>query len=52
MLVRAPEALRRRIPALHPPEPGRAALEERVRAAFDPSGVFDTGRFRGEPHAD
>jgi len=45
MLVRAPEALRRRVPAFHPqPEPVRA-LEARVRRAFDPAGVFETGRF-------
>jgi len=44
-LVRAPEAMRRTVPALHPPAPGLAALEVRVRRAFDPSGVFETGRF-------
>jgi glycolate oxidase FAD binding subunit len=44
MLVRAPEALRRTVPALHPqPEPVRA-LEARVRRAFDPAGLFETGR--------
>ncbi|RIA43759.1 glycolate oxidase FAD binding subunit [Hephaestia caeni] len=45
MLIRAPEALRAAVPALHPPAPGVAALEERVRRAFDPAGVFETGRF-------
>jgi glycolate oxidase FAD binding subunit len=45
MLVRAPEALRTEVPALHPPAPGVAALETRVRRAFDPAGVFETGRF-------
>jgi glycolate oxidase FAD binding subunit len=45
MLVRAPEAMRRAVPALHPqPEPV-IALEARVRRAFDPAGVFETGRF-------
>jgi glycolate oxidase FAD binding subunit len=44
-LIRAPEALRREVPALHPPAPGVAALEVRVRRAFDPMGVFETGRF-------
>ena len=44
MLVRAPEAMRAEVPALHPPAPGVAALEARVRRAFDPAGVFETGR--------
>ncbi len=45
MLMRAPEAMRAAVPALHPPAPGVARLEERVRRAFDPAGVFETGRF-------
>jgi len=45
MLVRGPAALRDRIGAFHPAVPGIAALEERVRRAFDPNGVFETGRF-------
>ena len=45
MLVRAPEAMRANIPALHPPAPGVAALEARVRRGFDPAGVLETGRF-------
>lgn len=45
MLLRAPEALRTQVPALHPPSAGVAALETRVRRAFDPAGVFETGRF-------
>jgi glycolate oxidase FAD binding subunit len=45
MLLRAPEALRAGIPAFHPPAPGLAALETRVRRAFDPLGLFETGRF-------
>ncbi len=44
-LVRAHAAVRRAIPARHPPTPGVAALEARVRRAFDPDGVFETGRF-------
>lgn len=51
-LVRAPAALRARIPAQHPRHPRLAALEERVRRAFDPDGLFETGRFVGEGHAD
>ena len=45
MLMRATEAMRAQVPALHPPTPGVAALESRVRRAFDPAGVFETGRF-------
>jgi glycolate oxidase FAD binding subunit len=45
MLVRAPSPMRAAVPALHPRAPGVAALEERVRRAFDPMGVFETGRF-------
>ncbi len=52
-LVRAPADLRARVCALHPPSGGVAALEARVRRAFDPSGVFETGRFlEGQPRAD
>ena len=51
-LVRAPEALRRRTPALHPQPPGLKALETRVRRAFDPAGVFETGRFLDGADAD
>lgn len=52
MLVRAPEAMRRTVPALHPqPAPVRA-LEARLRRAFDPAGVFETGRFLDQIDAD
>ena len=44
-LMRAPEAMRAKVPALHPQPAGVAALEARVRRAFDPMGVFETGRF-------
>ncbi len=44
-LVRADAALRARVPALHPPEPGVAALETSICRAFDPHRVFDCGRF-------
>jgi len=33
------------VPALHPHEPTVSLIEERVRRAFDPGGVFETGRF-------
>lgn len=45
MLVRAGAAMRAAVPAFHPQPAPLAALEERVRRAFDPAGVFETGRF-------
>ena len=51
-LVRAPEAMRAHIPAIHPRAAGLTALEQRVRRAFDPAGVFATGRFMEDVHAD
>ncbi len=44
-LVRASEAMRHAVPTLHPQPPALAAIEARVRRAFDPNGVFETGRF-------
>jgi glycolate oxidase FAD binding subunit len=44
-LVRADAQSRRQYPARHPRAPALAALEARVRRAFDPAGVFETGRF-------
>lgn len=44
-LVRASEAMRRAVPALHPQPSALAGIEARVRRAFDPDGVFETGRF-------
>jgi glycolate oxidase FAD binding subunit len=52
LLVRAPEALRRTVPALHPQSLPLMALEARVRRAFDPMGVFETGRFLDQTDAD
>ena len=51
-LVRANEVLRRSTPTFHPQSPGVEALETRVRRAFDPAGVFETGRFGKYSHAD
>jgi glycolate oxidase FAD binding subunit len=51
MLVRAPQAVRNAVPMQHPRAPGVAALEARVRRAFDPAGVFETGRFLDLPDA-
>lgn len=44
-LIRASEAMRRVVRALHPQPAALAGIEERVRRAFDPDGVFETGRF-------
>jgi len=44
-LIRADAAMRTMVPTLHPQPAPLAALEERVRRAFDPNGVFETGRF-------
>ena len=52
MLVRAADPVRAQIPAIHPRPAGVAALEQRVRRAFDPMGVFATSRFLGDAHAD
>lgn len=51
-LVAADAAMRAMVPALHPRAPGVAALEARVRRAFDPAGVFVSGRFAEDAHAD
>lgn len=45
MLVRAPQAMRQAVPALQPQPAPVMALERRLRLAFDPIGVFETGRF-------
>ena len=45
MLVRADAATRAVTPAFHPQPRALAALEARVRRAFDPAGIFETGRF-------
>lgn len=48
-LLRADAATRAAVPMLHPQPAPLAALEARVRRAFDPNGVFETGRF-GDAH--
>ena len=52
MLIRGPEALRSVTPALHPLPDALARLNARVRSSFDPSGVFETGRFGDTRRAD
>ena len=51
-LVRAPEAVRARVPAFHPRSKPMAALSQRVRRAFDPQGLFENGRFLDMHDAD
>ncbi|MFC0305987.1 FAD-linked oxidase, partial [Rhizorhabdus histidinilytica] len=51
MLLRGPAELRDRVPMQHPRAAGVMALEERVRRAFDPAGIFETGRFLDHAHA-
>lgn len=51
-LVRARPEMRTHVPALHPGAPSVVALEARVRAAFDPRGVWETGRFLEDAYAD
>ena len=43
-LIRAPEEVRRRVPVFHPQAPGLAALNRRVKEAFDPLGILNPGR--------
>lgn len=45
MLVRATPENRTETPAFHPQQQSVASLEARVRRAFDPKSVFETGRF-------
>jgi glycolate oxidase FAD binding subunit len=51
-LVAAPASMRTRVPAFQGRAKGVAALEARVRRAFDPKGVFVTGRFAEDSDAD
>ena len=43
-LVRAPDALRAAVDVFQPQPPALVALTRRVKAAFDPDGVFNHGR--------
>lgn len=51
-LVLANVDMRSAVPAFQLRAPGVSALEQRVRRAFDPIGVFATGRFSEDVHAD
>lgn len=44
-LMRGDEGLRMHVPTFHPLPAAAAALESAVRRAFDPAGLFETGRF-------
>lgn len=52
MLVRSTSEIRASIPMQHPRPASVNVLERRVRHAFDPLGVFETGRFLDVHHAD
>jgi glycolate oxidase FAD binding subunit len=45
-LLRASDEVRRDVDVFHPQPSGLAALEERVRAGFDPKGILNRGRMR------
>lgn len=45
-LVRAPAAMKAQVPVFPPLPAAHAALQARVRASFDPAGVFNPGRLR------
>jgi glycolate oxidase FAD binding subunit len=46
-LVRGSEADRAAVSVFHPQPPALAALSARVKAAFDPDGLFEPGRMTG-----
>lgn len=43
VLLRAPAEVKAAVPAFEPPAAGLAALEARIRAAFDPAGILNPG---------
>jgi len=45
-LIRGSEAVRAAVPVLQPQGPALAALARRVKAAFDPMGIFNPGRMQ------
>jgi glycolate oxidase FAD binding subunit len=47
-LIRAPDAVRLRVPVFQPQPPALAKLMEGVRRAFDPAGIFQPGRMYAE----
>jgi glycolate oxidase FAD binding subunit len=51
MLFRATEAVRAAVDVFPPLAPGLAALNRRIRAGFDPRGLFNRDRLYAEPSA-
>lgn len=47
-LIRASAEVRQRVPVFQPQPPALAALSRRVKASFDPAGVFNPGRLGQE----
>ncbi len=45
-LIRGPKTMRGAVPVLQPQPPALAALSRRVKAAFDPMGIFNPGRMQ------
>jgi len=43
-LIRASDGIRASVPAFEPAEPAVALLSQRVKAKFDPKGIFNPGR--------
>lgn len=48
LLMRAPDALRQRVPTFHPQSPGVAALSRRVKLSFDPHDVFGSAPLQAD----
>ncbi len=44
MLFRAPDSVRAAVDVFQPQAPALAALSSRVKASFDPKGLFNPGR--------
>ncbi|WP_119392218.1 glycolate oxidase subunit GlcE [Taklimakanibacter lacteus] len=47
-LIRAADAIRTSVQVMQPQPPALAALARRVKAAFDPTGIFNPGRMQVE----
>lgn len=49
MLFAAPRAVRETVDVFQPEAPALVALAQRLKAAFDPAGIFEPGRMMREP---